>query len=61
MPLIQGCSVDAAEENYKKLLSEDMDKDQAFAVALKVAQDNMSRCSKQRQREIKNGDLFGDS
>ena len=59
MPLIQGCSVEAAKENYEKLKSEGRSDDQAYAITIRTALDNMNKCGADRQEELRNGELFG--
>ena len=56
MPLIEGCSKEAVEENIGKLVDEGYSRDQAFAIAASIADDNMKKCSKERQEEIRDGE-----
>jgi hypothetical protein len=56
MPLIQGCSKEAVEENISKLVSEGRSREQAFAIAASIADDNMKKCGEERQQEIRNGE-----
>lgn len=58
MPLIKGCSKEAAKKNYSKLKDEGMDDSQAYAAALSNAQKYKKKCSKQRQKELEDGNLF---
>lgn len=57
MPLIQGCSKEAFEENLEKLDAEGYSNDQAFAIAARIAQQNMKKCGSERQEEIRNGEF----
>jgi len=59
MPLIEGCSVKAAKENFEKLLEDGYSSDQAYAIAFSKARKNMRKCSSERQEEIKKGELMG--
>ena len=56
MPLIEGCSKEAVEENISKLVDEGYSRDEAFGIAASVAVTNMSKCSEERQEEIRNGE-----
>jgi len=56
VPLKQGCSKEAVEENIEKLVSEGRSRDQAFAIAAQIADKNMKKCGTDRQEEIMNGD-----
>lgn len=56
MPLVQGCSKEAVEENISKLVSEGRSREEAFAIAASIADENMKKCGSERQAEIKNGD-----
>jgi len=58
MPLIQGCSKDAAQENYSKMLDEGRSEDKAFAIAASVARENIKKCGETRQKEIRNGEIL---
>lgn len=57
MPLIQGCSKEAVEENISKLISEGRSRDEAFAIAASIADDNVKKCGEERQEEIRNGEF----
>lgn len=53
MPLTEGCSEEAMEENIAKLVEEeDYDEDQAFMIALETAYDNRKKCGGERQEEL---------
>lgn len=57
MPLTQGCSKEAFEENLEKLDDEGYSSDQAFRIAVRIAKKNMRKCGAERQEEIMNGDF----
>jgi hypothetical protein len=52
MPLTEGCSEEALEENIAKLVEEGYNQDQAYAIALETAYDNRKKCGKERQKEL---------
>ena len=56
MPLIRGCNKEAVEENISKLVGEGRSREQAFAIAASIADDNMNKCGEERQQEIRNGE-----
>lgn len=56
MPLVQGCSKEAVEENISKLVEEGRSREQAFAIAARIADQNMKKCGRDRQKEIMDGD-----
>ena len=58
MPLMQGCSVRTAILNYKKLLRDGRDSEQAYVVALNIARKYRDRCNFKRRVAIVQGRLF---
>lgn len=52
MPLVEGCSKEALEENIEKLVEEGYPRDQAYAIALETAYDNRKKCGEERRQEL---------
>jgi hypothetical protein len=58
MPLIQGCSKEAAQQNYQKLLDEGRSEDEAYAITASIAASNMNKCGEERQKQIRKGEIL---
>lgn len=57
MPLIEGCSKEAVENNIEKLVGEGYSRDQAVAIAAEKARENIKKCGSERKKELRNGEL----
>ncbi len=57
--IVKGCSIETCKNNYKLALEEGASPEQAYAITINTAKKYRNYCSIERQKEIMEGNIFG--